>query len=126
VPSTDAQPRSLLSSSQYVANQSTGMMYVVDAADSFQLAASAAAFHHLCGLPALDGKPVLLVLNKIDSPRVLARGDIEATFDIDAARAVLGARLTVIEASALTGANIEAVMKWTRNAVLGDEDRGRR
>jgi hypothetical protein len=69
---------------------------------------------------------VLLVLNKIDSPRVLARGDIEATFDIDAARAVLGARLTVIEASALTGANIEAVMKWTRNAVLGDEDRGRR
>jgi hypothetical protein len=26
----------------------------------------------------------------------------------------------------LTGANIEAVMKWTRNAVLGDEDRGRR
>ena len=58
----------------------------MDAADSFQLAASAAAFHHLCGLPALDGKPVLLVLNKIDSPRVLARGDIEATFDIDAAR----------------------------------------
>lgn len=41
---------------------------MVDMSDSIQLGASAAHFHHLCGLPTVKGKPILLVLNKMDAP----------------------------------------------------------
>ena len=34
-------------------NGAAALAYVVDASDAFQLAASAAAFHHLCDLPSM-------------------------------------------------------------------------
>lgn len=52
---------------QYL-NNSAGIIYMVDISDSFQLGASAAHFHHICNLPTVAGKPILLVLNKMDAP----------------------------------------------------------
>jgi hypothetical protein len=52
---------------QYL-NNSAAVIYMVDMSDSFQLGASAAHFHHICSLPTVTGKPILLVLNKMDSP----------------------------------------------------------
>ena len=91
------------------------MVYVVDASDEFQLAVSAASFHLLCSLPALRGKPVLLVWNKSDAPCPLPRAEKTEAFELDRSRAVLGEGvLTTIDASALSGLNVEAVMTWIR------------
>ena len=49
-------------------NNSAAVIYMVDMSDSFQLGSSAAHFHHICSLPTVKGKPILLVLNKMDSP----------------------------------------------------------
>ena len=54
------------------------LMYVVDVSDAYQLAASATAFHHLCGLPAMRDKRVLLIWNKIDAPCALRDAEMAA------------------------------------------------
>ena len=58
--------------------------------NEFQLGVSAASFHLLCTLPALRGKPVLLVWNKLDAPCPLPRVETTEAFELDRARAVLG------------------------------------
>jgi 50S ribosomal subunit-associated GTPase HflX len=101
-------------SRQYV-NGAAALVYVVDASDEFQLGVSAASFHLLCSLPALRGKPVLLVWNKLDAPCPLPRAETTEAFELDRARAVLGeGGLTTMGASALSGLNVEAVMTWMR------------
>jgi len=96
-------------------NNSAGLIYMVDMSDSIQLGASAAHFHHLCGLPTVKGKPILLVLNKMDAPCLLHRGELESAFDMDAVVEELGDSLTVLEASALSGLNVKAIMDWTKS-----------
>jgi signal recognition particle receptor subunit beta len=91
-----------------------GLVYVVDASDSFQLGASAAALRHILSLPAIRGKPVLLALNKSDAPCVVPMEDVEATFDISSLREEIGDAMVVMKTSALSGANIDDVLSWVR------------
>ena len=91
-----------------------GLVYVVDASDSFQLGASAAALRHILSLPAIRGKPVLLALNKSDAPCVVSMEDVEATFDISSLREEIGDAMVVLKTSALSGANIDDVLSWVR------------
>ena len=92
-----------------------GIVYVVDASDSFQLGASAAALRHILSLPAIRGKPVLLVLNKSDAPCLVSMEDLEATFDIDSLREETGDTMVVIKTSALSGENIAKVLGWMKS-----------
>ena len=92
-----------------------GIVYVVDASDSFQLGASAAALRHILSLPAIRGKPVLLVLNKSDAPCLVSMEDLEATFDIDSLREETVDTMVVIKTSALSGENIEKVLGWVKS-----------
>ena len=108
-------------SRQYV-NGAAALVYVVDASDEFQLGVSAASFHLLCTLPALRGKPVLLVWNKLDAPCPLPRVETTEAFELDRARAVLGeGGLTTMDVSALSGLNVEAVMMWMRGVYVSRE-----
>jgi ADP-ribosylation factor related protein 1 len=97
-------------------NGAAALAYVVDASDAFQLAASAAAFHHLCDLPSMRGKPVLIVWNKRDAPYPLPRSETEAAFDLERARTALGVEgsVTTLDASALSGKNVADAMRWMR------------
>ena len=95
---------------------------VVDASDEFQLGVSAASFHLLCTPPALRGKPVLLVWNKLDAPCPLPRVETTEAFELDRARAVLGEGVwTTMDVSALSGLNVEAVMMWMRGVYVSRE-----
>ena len=89
------------------------LMYVVDISDAYQLAASATAFHHLCGLPAMRDKRVLLIWNKTDAPCALRDAET-AAFDAARAETALKDALTTIQVSALDGSNAEQVMTWIR------------
>ena len=89
------------------------LIYVVDVSDAFQLAASATAFHHLCGLPAMSDKRVLLLWNKTDAPCTLDEAEV-AGFDAARAQIALGDALTTMRASALDGSNAQQVMAWMR------------
>ncbi len=89
------------------------LMYVVDISDAYQLAASATAFHHLCDLPAMRDKRVLLIWNKTDAPCALRDAET-AAFDAARAETALKDALTTIQVSALDGSNAEQVMTWIR------------
>ena len=89
------------------------LMYVVDISDAYQLAASATAFHHLCGLPAMRDKRVLLIWNKTDAPCTLHDAET-AAFDAAHAETALGDALTTMRTSALDGSNAQHVMTWIR------------
>ena len=89
------------------------LMYVVDISDAYQLAASATAFHHLCDLPAMRDKRVLLIWNKTDAPCALRDAET-AAFDAARAETALGDALTTMRASALDGSNAQQVMTWIR------------
>ena len=77
------------------------------------LAASATAFHHLCDLPAMRDKRVLLIWNKTDAPCALRDAET-AAFDAARAETALKDALTTIQVSALDGSNAEQVMTWIR------------
>ena len=89
------------------------LLYVVDISDAYQLAASATAFHHLCGLPGMRDKRVLLLWNKTDAPCALRDAET-AAFDAARAETALGDALTTMRASALDGSNAQQVMTWIR------------
>lgn len=46
---------------------------------------------------------------------LLHRGELESAFDMDAVVGELGDSLTVLEASALSGLNVKAIMDWTKS-----------
>ena len=89
------------------------LLYVVDISDAYQLAASATAFHHLCDLPAMRDKRVLLIWNKTDAPCALRDAET-AAFDAARDETALKDALTTIQVSALDGSNAEQVMTWIR------------
>eukprot|EP00696_Hemimastix_kukwesjijk_P018100 gnl/Hemi2/6895_TR2350_c0_g1_i1.p1 gnl/Hemi2/6895_TR2350_c0_g1~~gnl/Hemi2/6895_TR2350_c0_g1_i1.p1 ORF type:complete len:209 (-),score=56.72 gnl/Hemi2/6895_TR2350_c0_g1_i1:91-717(-) len=94
------------------------VVFVVDASNSAQLAAAYVELLNILRAEALASKPLLLLLNKTDHPHALSLQALSVIFRLDDLIAACGTTrpVSVLEASAFTGANLPKVWQWAVDA----------
>eukprot|EP00698_Gefionella_okellyi_P005928 TRINITY_DN1535_c0_g1_i1.p2 TRINITY_DN1535_c0_g1~~TRINITY_DN1535_c0_g1_i1.p2 ORF type:complete len:101 (-),score=20.00 TRINITY_DN1535_c0_g1_i1:65-367(-) len=86
--------------------------YLIDMSHTTQISAACMEFYQLLRAPDLQGKPFLLLLNKIDLPSRMTRSQLDELIRLNDLQAQLSGRLTVEEISAFSLTNIDAVLQW--------------
>ena len=85
---------------------------MIDVSNVPQVAAAAIELFDMLRHPRTADKPVLLLLNKADSPVRMSREFVDASLRLDDVVATASQRITVRECSALTGAGCTEVLAW--------------
>nr|QXF29051.1 Arl16 [Gefionella okellyi] len=88
------------------------VIYLIDMSHTTQISAACMEFYQLLRAPDLQGKPFLLLLNKIDLPSRMTRSQLDELIRLNDLQAQLSGRLTVEEISAFSLTNIDAVLQW--------------
>jgi|SaaInlStandDraft_7_1057024.scaffolds.fasta_scaffold118062_2 GTPase SAR1 family protein len=88
------------------------VIYVLDMSNIVSLGSATVAFSRLLSEEMLSGKPILLLLNKMDCEYSLSKTEVLTRMRIDwySSRGS-GSRLTIMESSLLFG-SIESIVNW--------------
>jgi len=96
------------------------LIYMIDMANYAQVPISCIELFNVLSHEHNRGKPVLLLLNKIDQPMAMTRTTIEHLAQLDAtlqeSRNMHGQEIIVEEISAANNINLDKVLLWMRSA----------
>ncbi|OWZ12875.1 hypothetical protein PHMEG_00013895 [Phytophthora megakarya] len=92
-------------------------LFLVDASNATQLTASAIELFSILSVDEMRHKPKLLVINQIDATYVVDDTILQTYLCLDRLLAELDSGpVQIIKASALTGENVEQILKWLGQA----------
>ncbi|GMF65189.1 unnamed protein product [Phytophthora lilii] len=93
-------------------------LFLVDASNATQLAAAAIEFFSVLSVDEMRRKPKLLVINQIDAGFVVDDTMLQTYLCFDRLLAEPDSGpVQIVKASALTGENVELILKWLGQAV---------
>eukprot|EP00753_Platysulcus_tardus_P007266 PLAT15009.1.p1 GENE.PLAT15009.1~~PLAT15009.1.p1 ORF type:complete len:196 (+),score=64.60 PLAT15009.1:55-588(+) len=101
--------------------KATAVLFLLDLSNPTQISASAIELMNLLSAEALAGKPVLLLLNKVDMPVTMATEEVEALLRLKELQATATQRLDVMVISATLMTGCEEVLDWVADAVARGE-----
>ncbi|POM75481.1 Hypothetical protein PHPALM_7412 [Phytophthora palmivora] len=93
-------------------------LFLVDASNATQLAASSIEFFSILSVDDMRHKPKLLVINQIDASYAVDDTTLQTYLCLDRLMAEPDSGpVHIVKASALTGENVEQILKWLGQAV---------
>mmetsp|Transcript_19726 Transcript_19726/g.33883 ORF Transcript_19726/g.33883 Transcript_19726/m.33883 type:complete len:178 (+) Transcript_19726:213-746(+) len=92
--------------------KSIAAVFLVDASDTSRLSESCLELYKILSHTDLLGKPVLLLLNKSDSPCCIPRPILSQVLLLDSLLQGASHRLQILDASAVTQAHVLATLQW--------------
>ncbi|XP_040294641.1 ADP-ribosylation factor-like protein 16 [Bufo bufo] len=92
------------------------VVFIVDAANPYQVSASCIQLLSMLSAPALSTVSVLLVFNKTDLPCCMLLAEMKSLFRLDDIIACAKQPITVMETSALEGTGLQEVLQWLHSS----------
>ncbi|XP_068119792.1 ADP-ribosylation factor-like protein 16 [Hyperolius riggenbachi] len=93
-------------------NDCQAVLFVVDAANPFQVSASCTQLLSVLSAPALASVSVLIIFNKVDQPCCMSLVEMKSLFRLDDIVACAKQPIKVMETSALEGTGLQEVLQW--------------
>lgn len=92
------------------------VIYIMDTSRPTQISASTVLLMEVLSAEALRGKPILLLLNKTDSPFAMSAVELKSIMRLDdVVKALMPQnQVTVLQVSCASGEGLEEVLQWIR------------
>lgn len=96
----------------------SGVVFVVDSADTARLSEAREELHKLINEPRLQGTPMLVLANKMDLRGATSIDELATVLGVRADQLPMGARCAVRGACSLRGEGVVAALEWVSAAAV--------
>ncbi|CAD5116659.1 DgyrCDS5528 [Dimorphilus gyrociliatus] len=96
-------------------NVCDSLMFVIDTSDKAKLSCAFCLLIDILAHPQLQTVPILLILNKIDSPQKLSHSQLNDYIHLDGIVHHCPQRIEILQTSAKDGTGLERVVDWMKH-----------